>query len=84
MPLPVTVSGPRTDDSERNVGRNAILIAITLSYAGFIRDVPRHYAETNRAAERTGNCAGSVPTVWTGASRGSESAMPNRRTGETT
>ena len=29
MPLPITVSGPRTDDSERSVGKCKIVIAMT-------------------------------------------------------
>jgi len=43
MALPITVSGPRTDGSERNVGKNTIVIAMTRSDAGFPRDVLRHY-----------------------------------------
>jgi len=52
MALPITVSGPRTDGSERNVGKNTIVVAMTRSDAGFPRDVLRHYAKTNRAASK--------------------------------
>ena len=44
MALPITVSGPRTDDSERNVGRNTILIAMTRNDAGFLKDILKYYA----------------------------------------
>ena len=54
MPFPITVSGPRTDDSERNVGKNTIVIAMTRQDAGFLKDILRHRAKTNRTAERTG------------------------------
>jgi len=47
MALPITVSELRTDGSERNVGKNTIVIAMTRSDAGFPRDVLRHYAKTN-------------------------------------
>ena len=48
MPLPITVSGPRTDDSERNVGKNAIVIAMTRYDAGYLKDILRHYGRPNR------------------------------------
>ena len=54
MPLPITVSELRTDDSERNVGKNTIVIAMTRYDAGFLKDILRHYAKTNRTAEHTG------------------------------
>ena len=53
MPLPITASELHADEKP-NVGRNAIVIAITRSDAGFLKDVLRHYGRTNQTAEHTG------------------------------
>ncbi len=54
MPLPITVSELHTDDSESNVGKNTIIIAMTRYEAGFLEDILRHYAKTNETTEYTG------------------------------
>jgi len=61
MAPPITVSGPRTDDSERNVGKNTIVISMTRHDAGFLKDIPRHYGRTNRTAGRTGQLCRELP-----------------------
>lgn len=50
MPLPITVSELRTDDSKSNVGKNTILIAMTRNDANYLKDILRYY----KGAKATG------------------------------
>ncbi len=49
MPLPITVSELRTDDSERNVGKNTIVISMTRYDAGYLKLILQGYMQTGKA-----------------------------------